>query len=91
MQLAEKPPIGSPILSSRNVLGIVGRYLVQPGIVSALRELRARGRARTELTDALQLLVTRGGKVCAYEIEAKRNHVGPFLDKARGLITGLDS
>ena len=86
LEVAEKPASGSPILDSRNVLGIVGRYLLQPTVIEVLRDLKSRGNRPLELTDALAALLVNGARVCAYEIEAKRNDVGAALDEARGLI-----
>jgi UTP--glucose-1-phosphate uridylyltransferase len=91
LQVQEKPPSGSPILNSRNVLGIVGRYLLQPAVIGALTDLKGRGNQTLELTDALAVLLGGGAKVCAFEIEARRNDVGAVLDEARGLIGNVGS
>jgi UTP--glucose-1-phosphate uridylyltransferase len=86
LQVVEKPARESPILNARNVLGIVGRYVLQPSVFAALRNLSGRGIRPLELTDALAMLLSGGARVCAHEIETKRNDVGAVLDEASGLI-----
>lgn len=86
LQLTEKPAPEAAICNARNVFGIVGRYLLQPAIFDALRELDKRGVRPLELTDALGALLSGGAPVRAYEMEARRRDIGPVLDEARGLI-----
>jgi UTP--glucose-1-phosphate uridylyltransferase len=91
IELAEKPRSGSPILAARNVQGIVGRYLLQPEIFAALRDLKKRGGRPVELTGALDALLHAGARVCAYQIDATRRDIGAVLDEARGLMENRSS
>ena len=86
LELAEKPGPEAPISNARNVFGIVGRYLFQPAIFDALRDLDGRAIRPLELTDAAAALLSGGARVHAYEMEAKRRDIGTVLDEASGLI-----
>lgn len=86
LELAERPNAVAPITNARNVKGIVGRYVLQSNVFTALHELKKRIGHRLELTDALALLLSQGARVCAYEIVAKRQDLGAVLDEAQDLI-----
>jgi UTP--glucose-1-phosphate uridylyltransferase len=84
--LVEKPGSGHAILRSRRAFGIVGRYLMQPEIFTALRQQKKGARPRVELTDALERLRKGGGKLHAVELKARRQDVGEMLGRASELI-----
>lgn len=85
-RLIEKPENGHPILRSRLTFGIVGRYLMQPDIFTALRQQKKEVPSRVELTDALERLRRGGGKLHAVELNARRHDVGEMLGRAGELI-----
>ncbi len=85
-QLTEKPAPEDPICMQENVLGIVGRYLLDPSIFSALAELKDGGRRPIELTDAIELQRKVGILVYALAIHAKRTDVGGAVSEAGTLL-----
>lgn len=86
LELVEKPAPGAAILNARQAHGIVGRYVLQPAVFDALREVSRTGAIPLELTNGLDLLVSQGSKVLAYDIESRRDDLGAMLDKAQALI-----
>lgn len=86
IQLVEKPVNRHPILRSRRAFGIVGRYLMQPEIFTALRQQKKDVPARVELTDALERLRRTGGRLHAVQLKARRRDVGEMLGRASELI-----
>jgi UTP-glucose-1-phosphate uridylyltransferase len=89
LEMVEKPSVNTAIANARTVRGIVGRYILQPAIFSALHEPEVAGQGPfLELTNALAWLVRRGAKMFAYPVEAQRSDIGPVLDAAQGLISG---
>jgi len=87
LQLAERPGTEAPIMNARNTYGIVGRYVLEADVFDALVEIGKQDHPRLELTDALALVLARGGKVYAYEIEAKREDIGAVLAQASGFLS----
>jgi UTP--glucose-1-phosphate uridylyltransferase len=85
-QLVERPEPDDPICRDPRALGVVGRYLLQPGVFRALRELRSKRSERLELTDALERLREKGQDVYAFETAAAREDIGEVLDHAESLI-----
>ena len=57
-------------------VAIIGRYVLTPEVFDALREVKPDKGGEIQLTDALRLLVGRGNKMLAKEIEGKRYDVG---------------
>lgn len=72
LDLIEKP---SREEAPSNV-AIIGRYILTPEIFDALREVKPDKRGEIQLTDALRLLVNKGNKMLAKEVEGKRLDVG---------------
>jgi len=60
-------------------IAIVGRYVLTPEIFDTLRDVKPDKSGEIQLTDALRLLVDRGVKMYAKEIEGKRYDVGTKL------------
>jgi len=86
VRLAEKPDRDDPICTDNGASGIVGRYILQPSIFPALEEI-ARGSPRlVELTDALELLRSRGGLLRAVEVRGKRTDIGEAVAYANYAI-----
>lgn len=82
VDLVEKP---SPEEAPSN-LGILGRYLLTPGVFQALARTRPDRRGEVQLTDALRELLG-SEKVYAYEFEGKRYDLG---NKVEWLKTNLE-
>jgi UTP--glucose-1-phosphate uridylyltransferase len=73
--LVEKPaPSDAP-----SDLGILGRYVLTPGIFEALRRTRPGAKGEIQLTDALHLLRSRES-VYAYAFEGRRFDLGNKMD-----------
>lgn len=73
--LIEKP---SKEEASSNI-AIVGRYVLTPEVFDALKEVKPGKGGEIQLTDALGLLIEKGTKMFAKEIEGKRYDVGTKL------------
>jgi len=57
-------------------IAIIGRYILEPEIFNALRELEPDERGEVQLTDALGLLLRKGYGIIAKEISGKRYDIG---------------
>jgi UTP--glucose-1-phosphate uridylyltransferase len=86
MQLIEKPDPTHPIFKSPRALGIVGRYLLNPEIFEALRELKKEQSRPLELTAALDILRQAGREVYAFGVRGTRQDIGEVLSQASELI-----
>lgn len=85
-QLIEKPDPAHPVFKSPRALGIVGRYLLDPEIFGALRELEREGQRPIHLTSALDVLRQAGREVYAFELKGARQDIGEVLGQASELI-----
>ena len=72
--IVEKPP---PAEAPSN-LGVVGRYILEPAIFTALQEVPRGAGGEYQLTDAIAALVTRD-RVAAYRFEGRRFDCGSKL------------
>ncbi|QDA30612.1 UTP--glucose-1-phosphate uridylyltransferase GalU [Thermococcus indicus] len=70
--LIEKPKRGE---APSNV-AIIGRYILEPEIFDALREVPPDSRGEVQLTDALGLLLRKGQRIVAKEVLGQRYDVG---------------
>jgi UTP-glucose-1-phosphate uridylyltransferase len=86
LQLIEKPEPTHAISHSAHAKGIVGRYLLQPAIFDALRELKGREEYPLHLTAALELLREAGQRVYAFELRADRQDIGEVLGQANEVM-----
>jgi len=87
LHLAEKPsPTDQHISADRDLLGIVGRYILQPSVFGPLRSLRAQGRRPVELTDALEQIRREGGDLWACELKGNRHDVGELVSRTGRMI-----
>jgi UTP--glucose-1-phosphate uridylyltransferase len=84
--LVEKPHPADPICRAPQVLGIVGRYLLQPAIFGPLHALQAAGQRLLHLTEALEHLRQAGQNIYAFELEGAREDLGHVLGEASALI-----
>lgn len=57
-------------------IAIIGRYILEPEIFDALREVEPDERGEVQLTDALGLLLRKGYRIMAKEISGKRYDIG---------------
>lgn len=85
-QLIEKPDSSHPISKSPRALGIVGRYLFNHEIFSALAELEREKQRPMHLTAALDMLRRAGREVYAFELKGDRQDIGEALGQASELI-----
>lgn len=90
LRLAEKPSPGHPIYEARDVLGIVGRYVLQPSVFTALRGLKEQVRRPLELTDALEQVCRDGGTVLACGLNGSRSDVGELVSRTGRMIEKLE-
>jgi dTDP-glucose pyrophosphorylase/transcriptional regulator with XRE-family HTH domain len=85
-RLIEKPDPDHAIVKSPNALSIVGRYILQPSILSALRELMKQQPAKLELTAALELLRKTNHEIRAFPVKGLRRDFGEVIDQAHDFI-----
>jgi UTP--glucose-1-phosphate uridylyltransferase len=85
-ELVEKPDPTHPVCRAKRSLGIVGRYIMEPAVFTALHELKHKGHQPLELTDALEYLRKKGHHVFAFELKANRQDMGQALDQASALM-----
>jgi UTP--glucose-1-phosphate uridylyltransferase len=87
-KLIEKPDPSHAILSSPHALSIVGRYLLQPDILSALRDLKKHDPPKLELTAALELLRKTNHEIRAFPLKGIRRDFGEVIEQAHDFIEG---
>lgn len=80
--LVEKPAMED----APSRLGILGRYVLTPGVFRAIERTKPDKRGEIQLTDALRLLLGEE-KIYAYQFEGKRYDLG---DKAEWLKTNIE-
>lgn len=85
-KLVEKPKETDPILNSSNAVGIVGRYLFQPSIISALHKLSKRGQKPIELTTAIEIVRAKGEKVFMSLLSSTRRDFGDVVGEASAVV-----
>lgn len=87
-RLVENPEPTDSICRSRRVMGIVGRYLLQPDIFCSLHQLRTqeKGKRPLDLTAALARLLQERREVYAFKLAATRQDIGEVLGQASELI-----
>jgi dTDP-glucose pyrophosphorylase/transcriptional regulator with XRE-family HTH domain len=85
-RLIEKPDPDHAIIQSPHALSIVGRYLLQPSILMALRELKKQQPAKLELTAALQLLRNANHEIRAFLVKGLRRDFGEVIEQAHNFI-----
>jgi UTP--glucose-1-phosphate uridylyltransferase len=80
--LIEKPPSGHSVCNHPRAYGIVGRYVLQPNIFFALKEMKTSKIAPLELTDALVRMRRSGEEIYALEIKKSRQNIGELFKRA---------
>lgn len=85
-RLVEKPDLDHEICRATRVLGIVGRYLLQPEIFHFLHQLKKKGKRPLHLTEALEHMCQEGHGVYAFPLAAQRQDIGAVLGQAHELI-----
>lgn len=81
LKLVEKPDRNHPICEHPNAFGIVGRYVLQPGIFAALEGLKRRGSQSLELTDALESLRSEGESILGVEFAGSRANISDMVTR----------
>jgi len=72
LAIVEKPSLSE----APSDLGIIGRYVLTPAIFAALADTPPGAGGEIQLTDGLSLLLERGQRLYAYEIQGERFDVG---------------
>ena len=85
-KLIEKPGADDMLELPARTLGVVGRYVLQPSIFSALRHLEEDGNRPLDLTTALEVERQRGVDICCYELKGTRYDIGEVLGRAAEMI-----
>lgn len=67
-------------------LGVVGRYIITPEVLTALEKLRPKIKGELGMTDALQFLLKNNRPVYAYEFEGLRFDCGNKLGMLKAAI-----
>ena len=89
-KLVEKPDAKNPVCRGERILRVAGRYLLQPGIFQAIREVRQRRPPSVELTDAIDLMRSKEGSVYALEVRQSGEDIGRLFERTRDIILSID-
>jgi UTP--glucose-1-phosphate uridylyltransferase len=84
--LVEKPDPRNPICRREPIFRIAGRYLLQPGIFDAVRELKKRGAVPVELTGAIEIMRSKGRKTFAVEVKQTGEDMSRLIGRALGMM-----
>jgi UTP--glucose-1-phosphate uridylyltransferase len=88
LELVEKAGHENPIYEADAVASVIGRYILQPTVFAALRQLSEKG-LRLELTDALELLRSDGAIVYAVPLRSQRVDFGRMITSAGAAVERL--
>lgn len=84
--LVEKPDPRHPVCWREPIFRIAGRYLLQPGIFDAVRGLKRRKALPVELTDAIEIMRSKGSKTLAVEVKQAGEDMSRLIGRALNMM-----